>query len=166
MQTYFATQKGLCHVLEDRLVFNQSSNPEELFDIDDTYSVVSPLWMASALPGLFLYFLATQMASFQNSEVVHIVFVVCAVLYCVAWVYAHYDIVHQQTIMRKDFVKIKTSPAFMQKAYRHLVVYYRNEKGRLRRHYIMLRPESLGGKEDLEIAQSIFTAQGYLPHNF
>ncbi|NQX76945.1 hypothetical protein [Gilvibacter sp.] len=68
--------------------------------------------------------------------------------------------------MRKDFVKIKTSPALMQKAYRHLVVYYRNEKGRLRRHYIMLRPESLGGKEDLELAQSIFTAQGYPPHNF
>lgn len=156
MNNYFTTQKGFCHVLEDRLVFNKSSDPKELFDIDTAHSVISPIWTAVAVGGLVVYYILLQFASLEESELIHIGFVVAFVLYIIAWVYAHFDIVHQQLIPRNSVLKIKVRPAIMQKAYKHLVVYYRNKKGRVRRHYIILRPEDQGGIEDLEFARAIF----------
>lgn len=158
---YFRTQRGLCHLLEDRIVFNQSSNPEELYDNHAPHSVVSPAWYGGVVLIIALFAYTSQNASMSDQELIWIVFLTIGVFYLAFWIYSHYDINHQQLIKREDIVRIKFKDAFMQRSYMHIVIYYRNPKGKIRRHFIILRPEKQGGPADLEQAKAIFERQGY-----
>lgn len=160
--SYFTTQRGYCHVLNDKLVFNQSSKPEEIFEDDRPHSIVSPAWTGGFLLILIGFLWLPSQVSYWNQELLYVCLGVAILFYIIAYIYFHFDIDHQQLILKKDILKVRVKTAFMQKAYKHIVVYYRNTKGKTRRHFIILRPEKDGGLADLELAKTLFTKQGFL----
>lgn len=153
---YFETNNGYCHVLEDKLVINQSTNPQEIFNIPEfnpNYTIFNAL--PSVLVGI--YFLAIFFAPL-DWELTPVMVLLVIGYFTAQWL-VNYTVSQAQQIPLNDllYVEYKTQSIGAPKGY--FVLHFKDEHANKKKRYLNMGAIANGIQPEVDHAKAIFISR-------
>lgn len=155
----FEFDGGLCHVMDDKIVFNQSSNPEERFEMQAVKP--SDFIFAKLIPITFVFAFVLAFAFRDPFDDFSPIFLMILALVVFVWFYDHG--VSQTNLIPLEnllYVKYKTVKLGERKGY--FVFHFKDENGNKKRRFICMRPFESQDIAVIKQAKSLLLTRGFL----
>ena len=155
----FEFDGGLCHVMEDKIVFNQSSNPEERYGLSE----VSPAGRAlnQVIILIFVLALVLSLAFRDVFEDTGVFFLFLIGFLVFKWFYEK-GISHTQVIPIENLLYVNYRTQKLGKPEGYFVFHFKDGNGNKRRRFLYMKSFESGAGQTIEEAKSLFTTRGLL----
>lgn len=154
----FATKKGFCHVFDDRIILTNDGDYNRV-DPNPKYQGRSMLIYLYAFIALYVLIQAAQ--NYPENKSFALARMLLVVVLAIV-VVKNLNTTGVPLILRKDIVSVVLSPVKQNMTRAYFTVLYKNNRGAVKRRFIMLpRSLSCGAVETLKSVE-IMKSKGYL----
>lgn len=155
----FEFDGGLCHVMEDKIVFNQSTNPEERFGLkgENPIDRIFAQIFVAALIGIFGISLISP--GFFDDGLYFILAIGLTII--IRWL-VNYGTSLTQLIPLENLLYVKYRTYKIGKAFGYFVFHFKDGDGKKRKRYIIMKSFESGAGPTIEKAKSLLTTRGLL----
>ncbi|WP_435579574.1 hypothetical protein [Gilvibacter sp.] len=153
----FEFSSGLCHVMTDKIVFNQSTNPEERYGLPSIKP--SDLITPKLIPAVFFLALVLSIVLGDPFDNLSPLVLMVLAMFVFFWFYDH-GASQTQMIPMENLLYVKYKTIKLGEPQGYFVFHFKDGDGKKRRRVIKMKPFTEGGKESIETAKSLFTTRG------
>lgn len=155
----FEFDQGLCHVMEDKIVFNQSSNPEERYGLGSA-NPVSELFHKLASIGFILFY--CFYVTFDENDILGLMTPLLILAFVIIQWFISYGVSKTQLIPIENLLYVDYKAYKFGRAYGYFVFHFKDGNGHKRKRYLIMKPFDTGSGETIAHAKSLLTTRGLL----
>ena len=160
--SYFETQNGYCHVLEDKLVINQSTNPQEIFTVPG-YNPNQPFLnvLPSVLFGIYLLTLFFAPIDWDLAPF----FALLIIGYFIAQWFVNNTMSHVQQIPFNDLLYVEYKTQSLGAPNGFFVFHFKDQNGNKKKRYVNMGAIANGIKPQVDLAKAMFISRAVFKEN-
>ncbi|HAA16320.1 MAG TPA: phosphoribosylaminoimidazolesuccinocarboxamide synthase [Cytophagales bacterium] len=154
----FPTKNGFCHVLPDKLVLTRDGNVEQALEKAVGNRIFSMLLMYGGITVAIAYF---SVRGFSSGEVAQGLYLALVALFLGLGLFSSLNNSTIPVIERRAISSVKYRRGMLGLTRSRFVVYFKNERGNVKKRLIMLPGTLAGGREAAKEALELMKKQGY-----
>lgn len=153
----FEFSSGLCHVMTDKIVFNQSTNPEERYGLPSIKP--SDLITPKLIPVVFFLALVLSIVLGDPFDNLSPLVLLILAMFVFFWFYDH-GVSQTQMIPMENLLLVKYKTIILGESQGYFIFHFKDGDGKKRHRGIKMKPFTEGSKDSIETAKSLFTTRG------